>query len=336
MEATKKRKQEERKRQVIDLTDDGDDTRPQTKVARKSPTISTASSFSVASYNVWFGPPHPFERMNAISSALVSQDLPPLFVGLQEVTPELSQMLFPLLESAGYKVVCQDLTDIGYGCAIAVQENACPVVSSGFVPYEQTIMGRGIVWVLARLEGLGREVLFTTTHLESFMRNYPSPGRTYDGVKERENQVKQLKAFCQDCMDKRSSVDMAIITGDLNWDDERKRSSGIDKPLLSALGSDWSDAWLDSWPGKEGYTYDSRENAMLKGNLRRRFDRCLLFRRKPTELVTEQVKMIGTDPIPGLEWRKAPHPMAKNRAMTVVPVLPSDHFGLFVKIQNRS
>lgn len=335
MEAGRGRKQE-RKRDVIDLTaDDDDDTRTQTKVARIS-SISKSEPFSVASYNVWFGPPHPFERMNAISSALVAEDVPPLFVGLQEVTPELSQMLFPLLESAGYKVVCQDLTHQSYGCAIAIQENSCQVVSSGFVPYEQTIMGRGIVWVLARLDGIGQEVLFTTTHLESFMRNYPSPGRTYDGVKERENQVKQLKAFCHDCLQKRSSVDMAIITGDLNWDDERKRSTGIDKPLLSVLGGDWSDAWLDACPGKEGYTYDSKESAMLKGNLRRRFDRCLLFRRKPKELVIEEVKMIGRDAIPGLEWRKAPHPMAKNQAMTVVPVLPSDHFGLLVKIQNRS
>eukprot|EP00521_Asterionellopsis_glacialis_P011012 CAMPEP_0195308184 /NCGR_PEP_ID=MMETSP0707-20130614/38092_1 /TAXON_ID=33640 /ORGANISM="Asterionellopsis glacialis, Strain CCMP134" /LENGTH=466 /DNA_ID=CAMNT_0040372443 /DNA_START=341 /DNA_END=1741 /DNA_ORIENTATION=- len=300
-------------------------------------TSNKAYPFSIATYNIWFGPPHPLKRMKAISealtgeSSLVGNDFP-LFVGLQEVTPELSQMLFPLLESQGYQNVCQDLTSIGYGCAISIQ-NGCTIIGSGFVPYKTTVMGRGIVWILAKLKDSNREVLFTTTHLESFMRDYPSRGKTYDGVKEREEQIKQLEQFCEECIEKRPSVDMAIITGDLNWDDERKRSAGADKPLLSLLGDGWCDAWKETRPTEEGYTYDSKESQMLKGNLRRRFDRCLFLSRKPKEIDITQTFLIGKEPIPDLQWKKDPHPLARNQQVSFVPVLPSDHFGLVAKIR---
>mmetsp|Transcript_5418 Transcript_5418/g.7669 ORF Transcript_5418/g.7669 Transcript_5418/m.7669 type:complete len:476 (+) Transcript_5418:333-1760(+) len=378
---TKKRRQEKHTSQnsnidqsgVIDLCDSDDENRNYNKspdrkrISRKSvqsktsgerkstsknPTPKTSQqttstsnhkpySFSVVTYNVWFGPPHPSKRMEAISNALmgesslsssfVDNELP-LFVGFQEVTPELSQMLFPLLESQGYQNVCQDLTSIGYGCSISIQ-NGCTVIGSGFVPYKTTVMGRGIVWVLAKLKESDREVLFTTTHLESFMRDYPSRGQTYDGVKEREEQIKQLKQFCEECVEKRPSVDMAIITGDLNWDDERKRSSGADKPLLSVLGSGWCDAWKETRPTEDGYTYDSKESQMLKGNLRRRFDRCMFLRRKVKQVSIEQTELIGKDPIPGIQWKKDPHPLARNQQVSFVPVLPSDHFGLVTKVK---
>jgi hypothetical protein len=137
-----------------------------------------------------------------------------------------------------------------------------------------------------------------------------------------------MKQFCQGFMDK---VDVAIITGDLNWDDERKKSAGADRPMMDLLGKEWIDAWRTHRPKEEGYTYDAKESSMLRGNLRRRFDRCLIRSNLP--VTVNDTELIGKKSIPGLVWKKEPHPMAKNRSVVQLPVLPSDHFGLRVTLQ---
>lgn len=341
-------------------------------VAARSPV----SNISVATYNVWFGPPYPEARMRRIAYLLTSPttsspttDLP-LFVGMQEVTIQLSQTLFPLLRSAGYKLISQDLAG-GYGCAIAVlTENArggcrAKVLKSGFAPYRDTIMGRGLLWVLAQITNKKQmesdmdEILFTTTHLESFVRNHPGPGMTYDGVTQRESQISAAEAFCNDCMQNRPAVKAAFITGDLNWDDERTRSKGADRTLLSVMQEGWVDAWLGTRQhvnrgGKKknceldegGYTYDSKLNPMLRGNLRRRFDRCLVRFRNNNCLGQQSnndkesigsiltAHLFGTEPLEGLKWNKEV-PKWNGRGATetrVLPVMPSDHYGLHVTL----
>jgi len=165
-------------------------------------------------------------------------------------------------------------------------------------------------------------------------------------------------------------LEAAFLTGDLNWDDERKRSGGVDKPLLSVVrgpsaiseggeGGDcdhddtakWEDVWLERCAGQEGYTYDSKENPMLRGNLRRRFDRCLVYALserkvasdnggddngdKQTALAAHSVRMIGTEPIDGLVWKKevqkwvGGRPTGGTGTPLNLPVLPSDHYGLY-------
>ena len=72
--------------------------------------------------------------------------------------------------------------------------------------------------------------------------------------------------------------------------------------------------------GQEGYTYDSKENPILRGNLRRRFDCCLVYAfserkvasnnggddngDKQTAVTAHSVRIIGIDPIDGLVWEK--------------------------------
>ena len=82
----------------------------------------------------------------------------------------------------------------------------------------------------------------------------------------------------------------------MNQDDERKRIGGVDRPNLSVVrgpsaiseggdGGDgdhddtakWENVWLERCAGQEGYTYDSKENPILRGNLRSRFDCCLVY-----------------------------------------------------------
>lgn len=95
-----------------------------------APALTTINSgpmpnFSVASYNIWFGQgsggePHPDRRMEAISAIISDLQLRPLMIGLQEVTPDLETLLYPLLQSMGYHIVSQPQPRAHYYVAIAV------------------------------------------------------------------------------------------------------------------------------------------------------------------------------------------------------------------------
>jgi tyrosyl-DNA phosphodiesterase 2 len=195
--------------------------------------------------------------MKRIASILVEKR--PTFVGMQELTNELAMELVPRLESAGYHVFRQ--ASVRYGCAIAIDLDCVTIVTTGFLPFSTTIMERGLLFCQATLKQSKTLVLFTTTHLESFLQHGPS----HDGARQRQGQLLQSKTFCDDFLDRQTSghtqqSSVAILTGDFNWDDERKRSSGIDKPLLTEVIQDesWSDVWLQTRPGQEGYTYDAK------------------------------------------------------------------------------
>ena len=333
-------------------------------------------NFSVASYNIWFGQtargdPHPERRMEAISSIISDLQPRPLMVGMQEVTSELEQLLYPLLQSMGYHVISQPRHTRGqYYVAIAVLTGnmlgggssngndanddtvSAHVVSSGFESYAETIMERGLLWTHVRLcSGTSsREVLFSTTHLESYLTG-GFMGRPYDGVAQRKSQIRQAARFCREYAQTRvrhgTRIDAGIITGDLNWDDERKRSKGNDEKMLEVIDTDetWTDAWLKCRPGEDGYTYDAKLNDMLRGNLRRRFDRCLVWNGEGGNggtdsggIVPIQCDMIGTAAIAGLTYRKEKQKFSYGSFIPTgefidQPVSPSDHFGLYVTLE---
>lgn len=318
-----------------------------------SPTFASSSfsssskkeamkSFSICTYNIWFGEPHQHQRMARISELISGLSQKPTFLGLQEVTPGLLRDLSPLLQSMGYRIICQE--GVSYGCAIGILTNdgmnseaiVAQVLESGFHPYRTSQMARGLLWVHAQLDTIG-EVLFTTTHLESYVQGN-------DGSSAREIQMLEASQFCLTRMSQKTSrgnadkIKAAFITGDLNWDDERKRSSGNDKALLPVIQhnqigrSQWIDTWLETQPGQDGYTYDSKENPMLKGNLRRRFDRCLVCFGE-NDLSTHKTELIGQEAIPGLHWRKEVQKWSYGKptdqtSFDMRPLAPSDHFGL--------
>ena len=291
---------------------------------------------SLASYNVWFGPHsgplHDDKRMEGLVDALRQQE--PHLIGLQEVTPELAAILGPLFLSVGYHLAVVQGT-AQYGCAIAVHNEAVRVIDSGFSPYQTSQMGRGILWALVEVtinNDNKREVLFTTTHLESYI------GPNHNGSSERVDQAKELALFCEYCLQERPSTSLAVITGDLNWDDERARSTGMDPKLLGNVidASRWKDSWKESHPSDPGYTYDGQDSPMLGGKLRRRFDRCLLHSRNNDQIQVDDALLIGKEALPGLTWRKPPHPMARSQAAKVVQVTPSDHFGLVATVNMDS
>jgi len=191
------------------------------------------------------------------------------------------------------------------------------------LPFGNSIMDRGLLWMHCRVEGM--EVLFSTSHLESWIQ-----GR--DRAREREQQLREVKAFCDEFLRVRPSVAAAIFCGDLNWDDEPTRAKATDKPLLSILGNNWIDAWKTTHAQKDtGYTYDSRLNPMLTGHLRRRFDRFLIFFNHAHKFqgTVMSSSLIGTESIPGITWQKVSR-RYYNKPITTkeLPLLPSDHYGL--------
>ena len=150
-------------------------------------------------------------------------------------------------------------------------------------------------------------------------------------------------------MNRYPDLALAMISGDLNWDDERVKSEGANKMLTNVLtNKTWRDAWFDVRDRKRRavadrngkvkkkdeptcYTYDGKDSPMLGGNLRRRFDRILLRQKTGLEVDVDDLELIGKDPIEGLQWTKE---SSWNGRVTrkVVPVLPSDHFGLVVSM----
>lgn len=367
------------KETCIDLTnsDDDDDivildATPKTSLKRKQPRSavdenvkveSNSSSstsidknddimpFTICTYNIWFERPNPSARMTEIARLISEQSPRPTFIGLQEVTPELLSHLSPLLRSLGYDIKFQ--RGVTYGVALCVltedyeggralndskmrqKHSTGRILEFGFEEFPSR-MARGLMWARCSIPSIGGEVLFTTTHLESYI---PSN----DGSREREQQIKIASEFCLAKLRQTRSVKMAFITGDLNWDDERVRSKGANKILLSLIPhrnpgiQQWSDAWLDMNPGEAGFTYDSKENPMLKGSMRRRFDRCIVCFRDEKMFALTQAELIGKDAIAGLQWQKLkynregkPTGEVDNR-----PLAASDHFGLLVTIGKK-
>ena len=110
-----------------------------------------------------------------------------------------------------------------------------------------------------------------------------------------------------------------MLIGDLNWTDKNDGA-----PPFPG-GGDWADAWsLLHGQFDPGYTYDAQRNAMLAKGKRRglqsRLDRAFV---KLKQWEVESIEMVGTEPLRGGErWEGR-------------PVLPSDHYGLLVKLKGK-
>jgi len=79
------------------------------------------------------------------------------------------------------------------------------------------------------------------------------------------------------------------------------------------------DAWPEMHPGDLGYSYDTESNAMIKRgpwSLQLRLDRAFF---KSNQWLLESIELLGKDAIEGVKYEGK-------------PVLPSDHFGLLVKL----
>lgn len=327
---------------------------PNTAAAYSPAAAATARTppsswpFRVATWNVWFGPrgdgdPHAGPRMRAIVRLLTDSPAPrtlanpatappphPLWcVGFQEVIHETSRYLQPALESLGYTYVRQP-SPVAYGCALAVH-NSLEILERDWQAYRGSVMQRGFLYARVRLPDSDNQMIFTTTHLESWA------GPQHTGASQRVVQLHEMQDFVnRQFVQHAPHLKAAVLTGDMNWDDERARSSRvatIDPAMATILSSEWKDSWLETktiTSKQTCYTYDGKMNPMLGGNLRRRFDRCLLRAGNSASVRTVSTSLLGTEAIPDLTWQKYND---WNRSFKEMPTAPSDHFGYVANLQ---
>ncbi len=89
----------------------------------------------------------------------------------------------------------------------------------------------------------------------------------------------------------------------------------------------WQDVWQQLRPREDGLTYDTKGNAMLFGSWAgSRLDRCFT---KLTGYRAASIQMVGTEALPGVTYEH----IFRNGSKRKMPVLPSDHYGLLIKLQ---
>ncbi|GKY96876.1 hypothetical protein MPSEU_000646700 [Mayamaea pseudoterrestris] len=302
-----------------------------------SSSSAATTSFRLITYNVWFGPngdanPHCEARMKAITRLCVAEPQT-LFIGLQEVTDQSLPILATQLRAAGYETIVQS-NGAPYYCVLAVRQLArdAPLMDGGWVSYGHSRMGRGFCYARLRLQRQSdAQVIVATTHLESYT------GKESTGARERVDQMMEFGQWAWQQMQEHAHIKYAVIMGDLNWDDEsRNPNDGLMTSVLSECDMPFKDAWLSVQRKKSEkcYTYDPRDNPMLGGNnLRRRFDRAIIFARHETahaQLHVLGTKLIGTEALPGLTFQKL---NTYTQTYLTKPVAPSDHFGFVSELK---
>lgn len=266
----------------------------------------------ILTYNVWFREDlEVTARMNAIG-AIISQHNPH-FICFQEVTPAIFSMFQRSSWWGSYK--CSLTPEMAvrraYFCILLSRMTS---ISFHRNSYQNTVMGRELCIAEAGVDG-GTQLHVATTHLESPCPAPPTWDQMYS-----QQRVVQMKEALNALKGHRN----VVFGGDMNWDDKLDGS-----PPLPAK---WCDAWLTLRPNEEGLTYDSKENPMLTGSrLRKRVDRifCCL-----EDYHLQSIEIVGTKPIPGLTFEKEMKSKKQSKKVKL-PVLPSDHFGLLLKISQN-
>jgi len=149
--------------------------------------------------------------------------------------------------------------------------------------------------------------------------------------KMKDNTSKQRKKQLEICLEKLSNRKQVIFGGDMNWIDPT--SSNEENDGWMSLTSNWKDGWIEKYGvdyQKEhpGYTLDGVLNPMLANKCRNRLDRILL-KSDHYNIKVKSIELIGTEPIDGLTYVKDMDNLIQ------VPVLPSQHFGLFAVLEMK-
>lgn len=176
-------------------------------------------------------------------------------------------------------------------------------------------MGRELC--IAEIEAVnGKSFVVATSHLES---PCPAPPK-WDQMFSKERVEQAHEAV--NLLKKHPNV---VFGGDMNWDDK------LDGQF--PLEDGWIDAWSQLRPTETGWTYDTKSNLMLSGNrsLRKRLDRFLCCLR---DFKISSIDMVGTNEIPDVSYIKEKK-VRQEMKQLVLPVLPSDHYGLLLTITSK-
>ncbi|XP_026392990.1 uncharacterized protein LOC113288236 isoform X2 [Papaver somniferum] len=213
-----------------------------------------------------------------------------------------------------------DLIQLHTPDVICLQElSKSPVKSFSCKPFSNSIMGRELCSTEIEVGGGGggsKQLVIATSHLESPCPAPPTWNQMFS--KERVAQAKEAILILKGSPN-------VILGGDMNWDDK------LDGQF--PLPDGWVDAWIELNPGDNGYTYDTKSNQMLSGNrtLQKQLDRFMGFLQ---DFKICGIELIGRDELPGLSYCKGKKVKGKLQKL-MLPVLPSDHYGLLLTICNK-
>ncbi|KAG2432061.1 hypothetical protein HYH02_013129 [Chlamydomonas schloesseri] len=292
---------------------------------RSAGPASTSTGFpqnrpvSILTWNLWFDEEMELvARMKAVGDIIEREGHPDLLL-FQEVT---HNMVLLFSQTAWYRRYhCSPLPrEQPYFTLVLARRDT--VTLTALQPwankdYENSVMGRGILYT--RVAVGGRPLVVGTTHLESPVGRGPQQ-MTAQRREQLGTALKELQAAAGPTTD-------CVLAGDLNWSDSRDGAV--------PLPPRWVDAWRELRPGQPGNTYDCQANPMLTGRWPgSRLDRllCRLGGMSGSGggsggggggWKLDSIKMLGTEALPGLT--------AMNKGTRVL-VLPSDHFGLLLKL----
>ncbi|XP_074592743.1 uncharacterized protein LOC141848593 [Curcuma longa] len=295
----------------------GGDQQEQQTVTLSSPVLGNItvnpnrSMIKILSYNVWFCEDLELHgRMEALGNLI--EQYAPDFICFQEVTPNIYAMFQKSNWWKHYSCSLpqQMAAQRPYFC---MQMSKLPVKEFSRVPFSNSAMGRELC-LAEVVVGEKQSLIIATSHLESPCPGPPSWDQMFS--KERVAQAKVATGILVDSPN-------VIFAGDMNWDDK------LDGAF--PLPDGWIDAWSELKPGENGWTYDTKANQMLSGNrtLQKRLDRFICHL---PDFKMDGIEMIGMEAIPGLSYRKMKK-VKKEFRQLVLPVLPSDHYGLLLTIR---
>ncbi|KAF6997292.1 hypothetical protein CFC21_013531 [Triticum aestivum] len=299
-----------------------------------SKTSLCSKAIKIMTYNVCSGKDYKLHNRILALGDIIRHHSPDL-ICLQEVTPEIHGFLEKSDWWPEYKCLMSrgmDYTEAGMVCSntrkplskrqkqrsyFCMQMSKLPVDSFDGVPFSDSVMGRELC--MANINIGGVTLVLGTSHLES-------PSRPRLRSNERVAQAKESLIL----LGGRGSCNL-IFCGDMNWDDK------TDGPF--PLPDGWVDAWAELKPGEDGWTYDTEANAMLSAVVHKRQLRLDRFVCKLPDFEVQGIEMVGKEPIPGVlyvkvdvaRW-KSKEKICRQRRERMLPVLPSDHFGLVLTV----
>ncbi|PNW83056.1 hypothetical protein CHLRE_06g305050v5 [Chlamydomonas reinhardtii] len=272
---------------------------------------------SILTWNLWFDEEMELvARMKAVGDIVEREGYPDLLL-FQEVTHNMVMLFGQTAWFRRYHCSPAPREQPYFTLVLARRDSVTLTAMQPWASkdYDNSVMGRGIVYTRAVVGG--RPLVVGTTHLESPVGKGPQQ-MTAQRREQLGTALKELQAAAGPTTD-------CVLAGDLNWSDSR------DGAL--PLPPKWVDAWRELRPGHPGCTYDCQANPMLTGRWPgSRLDRllCRLEGGSPGASggssrgwKLDSIKMLGTEALPGLT--------AMNKGTRVL-VLPSDHFGLLLKL----
>ncbi|GLC36570.1 hypothetical protein PLESTB_000163000 [Pleodorina starrii] len=292
-------------------------------------TSNSARSVSILSYNLWFNEDVELaQRMRAVGDIIEREGYPDLLL-FQEVT---QNMVLIFRQSNWFRRYhCSPVAeDKSYFTLLLARRDT--VTLPALQPWMEkdfanSCMGRSILYTRASVGG--RPLVVGTSHLESPVGPGPQQMVT-QRWEQLEEAVRELEGAAGAWGD-------VLLAGDLNWSDTR------DGPIR--MPPRWCDAWSVLEPRRAGCTWDPVSNPMLTSRYKgSRLDRvlCRLSASGTSGAgpasssapggrgggggsgwQLDNIKLVGTQALPGLS-----HEYKGKR----LPVLPSDHFGLLVKL----